>query len=114
VAAAIHWALSKYAPGKKVAVMFSQDEYRGKLFHSTVTDCISAEAIPLIKFNLHLVGLLHTTPPPPPNLLVRHNRLTSIPVGAPQSPRPSEVWVGAAIYHSAFHIAFSVRTPSLG
>jgi len=27
VAAAIHWALSEYASGKKATVMFSQDEY---------------------------------------------------------------------------------------
>jgi hypothetical protein len=50
VAAAIHCVLSEYATGKKVTVMFSQDEYRGKFCPSTVTNCISAEAIALIKF----------------------------------------------------------------
>jgi len=64
VAAAIHCALSEYATGKKVTVMFSQDEYEGKFCPSTVTDCISAEAIALIKFKLHMVGLLHTPPHP--------------------------------------------------
>jgi hypothetical protein len=48
--AAIHCTLSEYATGTKVTVMFSQDEYQGKFCPSTVTDCISAEAIALIKF----------------------------------------------------------------
>jgi hypothetical protein len=43
--------------------MFSQDEYRGKFCPSTVTDCISAEAIALIEFKLHMVGLLDSPPP---------------------------------------------------
>jgi hypothetical protein len=77
VAAAIHCALSEYATGKKVTVMFSQDEYRGKFCPSTVTDCISAEAIALIKFKLHMVGLLHTPPP---------QWCSSAIIGAPQSP----------------------------
>jgi hypothetical protein len=38
VAAAIHCALSEYATGKKVTVMFSEDEYRGEFCPSTVTD----------------------------------------------------------------------------
>jgi hypothetical protein len=38
VAAAIHCALSEYATGKKVTVMFSQDEYEGKFCPSTVID----------------------------------------------------------------------------
>jgi hypothetical protein len=38
VAAAIHCTLSKYATGKMVTVMFSQDEYRGKFCPSTVID----------------------------------------------------------------------------
>ena len=38
VAAAIHCALSEYATGKKVTVMFSQDEYRGKFCPCTVID----------------------------------------------------------------------------
>jgi hypothetical protein len=83
VAAAIHCALSEYATGKTVTVMFSENEYRGKFCPSTVTDCISAEGIALIKFKLHVVGLLHT--PPPQMVLVRYNRRSSIPVGAPQS-----------------------------
>ena len=64
VAAAIHCALSEYATGKKVTVMFSEDEYRGKFCPCAVTDCISAEAIELIKFKLHMVGLPHTPSPP--------------------------------------------------
>ena len=50
VAAAIHCALSEYATGKKVTVMCSQDEYRGKLCPSMVIDCINAEAIALINY----------------------------------------------------------------
>jgi len=38
VAAAIHCALSGYATGMKVTVMFSQDEYRGKFCPSMVID----------------------------------------------------------------------------
>jgi hypothetical protein len=38
VATAIHSALSEYATGKKVTVMFSEDEYRGKFCPSTVID----------------------------------------------------------------------------
>jgi diphthamide biosynthesis methyltransferase len=63
VAAAIHCGLSDYAAGKKVTVMFSQDEYRDQFCPSTVIDYITAEAIALIKFKLHMVGLLSTTPP---------------------------------------------------
>jgi hypothetical protein len=48
VAAAIHCVLSEYATGKKVTVMFSQDEYRGKFCPSTVIDCIIAEATALL------------------------------------------------------------------
>ena len=50
VAAAIHCALSEYATGKKVTVMFSQDEYEGKFCPSMVIDCITAEAIALINY----------------------------------------------------------------
>ena len=50
VAAAIHCALSEYATGKKVTVMFSQDEYRGKFCPSTVMNCITAEATALINY----------------------------------------------------------------
>jgi hypothetical protein len=77
-AAAIHCALSEYATGRKVTVMFSQDEYRGKVCPSTVIDCITAEAIAHIKFKLHMVGLPHTTPP---KVLLRNNERSSIPVG---------------------------------
>jgi len=63
VAAAIHCALSEYATGKTVTVMFSQDEYQGKFCPSTVIDCITAETIAHIKFKLHMVGLLHTPSP---------------------------------------------------
>ena len=77
VAAAIHCTLSEYATGMKVTVMFSQDEYRGKFCPSMVTDCISAEAIALIKFKLHMVGLLHTPPP---------QWCSAAIIGAPQSP----------------------------
>jgi hypothetical protein len=73
VAAASHCALSEYATEKMVTVMLSQDEYRGIFFPSTVTDCISAEAIALIKFKLHMVGLLHTPSPHPLMVLVRYN-----------------------------------------
>ena len=83
VATAIHCVLSQYATGKKITIMFSQDEYRGKFYPSTVTDCISAEAIALIKFKLHMVGQLHTLLPP--MVLVRYTRRSSIPVGAPES-----------------------------
>jgi len=71
VAAAIYCALSEYATGKKVTVMFSQVEYRGKFRPSVVIDCITAEAIAHIKFKLHMVGLPHT---PPPMVLLRNNR----------------------------------------
>jgi len=85
MAAAIYCMLSEYTTAKKVAVMFSQDEYRGKFCPFTVTDCISAEAIALIKFKLHMVGLLDTSPPPPPKVLVCYKRRSSIHVGASQS-----------------------------
>jgi len=48
VAIAIHCALPEYATGKKVTVMFSQDEYQGKFRPSTVIDCISAGATALL------------------------------------------------------------------
>jgi hypothetical protein len=50
MAAAIHCALSEDAAGKKVTVMFSQDEYRGKFCHFPVMDCITAEATALINY----------------------------------------------------------------
>jgi len=78
VAAGIHWALCEYATGKNVTVMFSQDEYQGKFGPSMVIGCITAEAIAPIK--LHMVGLLHTSPPK--MVLLHHNRHSSIPVSA--------------------------------
>ena len=47
-AAAIHCAPCENATGKKVTVMFSQDEYQGKFCSSTVIDCINAEATALL------------------------------------------------------------------
>jgi len=42
--------------------------------------------MPLHSSQLHMVGLLHTPPPPsPPMVLLRYNRRSSIPVGAPES-----------------------------
>jgi hypothetical protein len=63
VAGAIHCVLSQYATGKKVTVMFSQDNYRGKFCPPTVIGCITAEVIAHITFKIHIVGLLHTTSP---------------------------------------------------
>jgi hypothetical protein len=51
VDAAIRCALSECATGKKVTVMFSQDEYGGKFCPSTVMDCITAEANALINYS---------------------------------------------------------------
>jgi len=48
VAAAIHCVLSEYTTGKRVTVLFSQDEYRGKFCPSTLMDYITAEATALI------------------------------------------------------------------
>jgi len=53
VAAAIHCALSEYASGKKVTVIFSQDEYRGTFCPSPMITC-TPEATALI--NHPLVG----------------------------------------------------------
>jgi len=63
IATAIHCVLSEHATGKKVTVMFSQDEYRGKFCPSTVTDCITAEATALINYTWWAASY----PPPPPN-----------------------------------------------
>jgi len=71
-AAAIHCALSEYTSGKKVTVMFSQDEYRGTFGPS-----------PVINFTLEATTQSYisgrTTPPPPPL------RCNSTRIGAPQS-----------------------------
>jgi len=61
VVKAIHFELSEYATGKKVTVMFSQDEYPGKFCPSLVMDCITAEATALINYTWW--GCL--IPPPP-------------------------------------------------
>jgi len=80
VAAAIHCALSEYATGKKVTVMLSQDEYRGKISLSTVIDCITAEATALINYTWW-AAVYPPAPPPPPWCF-------SAIIGAPQSPTP--------------------------
>jgi len=77
VAAAIHCVLSEYATGKKVTVMFLEDEYQGKFSPSTVIDTITAEAIAHIKLNFHIVEP-HYTPLP--------QWCFSAIMGAPQSP----------------------------
>jgi len=76
VATAIHCALSEYATGKKVTVMFSQDGYQGEFCHSTVIDCITAEAIALINY---ICWGCFIRPPPPPKWC------SSDKIGAPQS-----------------------------
>jgi len=50
VATAIHCGMSEYATGKKVIVLFSQDEYQGKFCPSIVMDCITGEATTLINY----------------------------------------------------------------
>jgi hypothetical protein len=60
VATAIYRALSEYATGQKVAVMFSADEYQGKHCLSTVIDCITAAATALI----HSTWWVASYPPP--------------------------------------------------
>jgi len=62
--------------------VFSQDEYRGKFCCSMVIGCITAEAIALIIFKLHMVGLLYN---PPPMVLIHCNGCSSLPIGAPLS-----------------------------
>jgi hypothetical protein len=84
LAAAIHCGLSEYATAKPVTIMFSHDEYRGEFCPSTVIDCITAEAIAPIEFELYMLGLHYT--PPSPRVLLRYNTGSSIPVGALQSP----------------------------
>ena len=83
VAAAIHCALSEYATGKKVTVMLSQDEYRGKISLSTVIDCITAEATALINYTWW-AAVYPPAPPPPPMVLLRYNWRSSIPNTTPQ------------------------------
>jgi len=80
VAAAIRCALSEYATGKNVTVMFSQDEYWGKFCTSTVIDCITAEATALINYTWWASSY-----PPPPMVLLCYNRRSWSHVGTPQS-----------------------------
>jgi len=75
VAAAIHWALSEYAGGKKATVMFSQDEYPGTFCPSPMIN-FTPEATALI--NHTLVGRFK----PPPTTMQRN----SARIGAHQSP----------------------------
>jgi hypothetical protein len=77
VATAIHCALSEYATGKRVTVMFSQDEYQGKFCPSPVMDCITAEATALINYTCWGCFI-------PPMVLLCYNRRSSIHIGAPQ------------------------------
>jgi len=84
VATAIHCALSEYATGKKVTVLFSPDEYRGKFCPSTVIDCITAEATALlINYTWWAASYLTS-----PMMLLRYNRCSSI-------------CIGTSIFHSA-------------
>jgi hypothetical protein len=65
-AVAIHCALSENATGKKVTVMFSQDEYQGKFYASTVMDCITVLATTLINYTLWAASC-------PPMILLHYN-----------------------------------------
>jgi len=123
VAAAIHCVLSEYATGKKVTVMFSQDESRGKFCPSTVIDWITADAIALITIT-H--GGAASGPPPqwcssaiigaphPPSALLSvewridisfrasyclFSRRSSSRMGAAQSP-PQPSRIEAPLFHS--------------
>ena len=66
VAMSIHCAQSVYSTGKKVTVMFSQDEYRGEFCPSMMIDCLTTEAIALIPIT-HGGAALY----PPPMVLLR-------------------------------------------
>jgi hypothetical protein len=114
VAAAIPCALSEYATGKKVTVMFSQDEYRGKLCPSAVMNCITAEAtafindtwwgcfIPPLRFSSAIIGALQS-----PFGLLHYHRRSSIPIGAPQSGLALRYFIQRSILH--FCRSFSSR-----
>jgi hypothetical protein len=92
VATAIHCVLSEYATGKKVTVMFSQDEYRRKFCPSPVMDCITADATALINYTWWGCFI-------PPMVLLRYNRRSSIPIGAPQSGLALREFIQHSILH---------------
>jgi len=92
VAAAIHCALSEYAMGKKVTVMFSQDKYRGKFCPSPVMDCITAETTALINYTWWGYFI-------PPMVLLCDNRRSSIPIGAPQSELALQYFIQRSLRH---------------
>lgn len=96
VAAAICCAQSEYATRKIVTFMFSQDQYRGIICHSTVRDCITAEGTAL----MHDMWRVPSYTPPLPMVFLQDNTRSSIP------PRHSTVWVGSSICHSALYTAF--------
>jgi len=83
---AIHCALSEYATGKKVTVLFSQDEYQGKFYHSTVIWLYYCRSH-FTTHQLHMVGYF-VPPSPSPMVLLRLNMRTIIPVSTPQSGLP--------------------------
>jgi len=100
VAAAIHCALSEYATGRKITVMFSQDEYRGKFCPSTVLDCITGEATVLINYPWWAASY------PPP-------WVSSAIIGTTQSP--SVLLSLDLLFHFLFSAPYciSVGAPSL-
>ena len=78
-AAANHCSLSEYASGKKVTVIFSQDEYQGTFCPSPMIN-FTPEATALI---IHtLVSIFQLSPPPPPSTMW----CNSARIGATQSP----------------------------
>jgi len=93
VAAAIHCLLLEYATGKKVTVMFSQDEYRGKFCPSMLMDCLAAEATPLINYTWWAASY------PRHMDLLRYNRRSSIPISAPQSGLKLQYFIQRSILH---------------
>ena len=84
VAAGIRCALSEYATGKDVMVMFSQDEYGGLFCPSTVKRlyyCRSHRTT----HQFHMVGCFIPPPPPSPMVHLCWNRRSAIPDSAHQS-----------------------------
>jgi len=82
--------------------MFSQDQYQGKICLSTVIDCIAAEATAVIKYTWWAASY-----PPSPNEAPPHQRALLNP------RRCSSLWIGASIFHSALHTAWSVGASPL-